>query len=135
MDSRTQSAELRLDAAYFLSDPHCFARDHWCEAAACAWQMLERPVSLAEFERSPLLAGFDIFGFTACKVEGDESPLVATNGDSPCENVVSCRGAMFEILLERKPNKWTQPVSFFYNVVASGEQEYFAGHKLLDFGV
>ena len=132
MDSRTQNAELGLDAANFLSDPHCFARDHWCEAAVCAWQMLERPVSLAEFERSPLLSGFDIFGFTACKVDGDEG---LTNGDSPCENVVSCTGAQFEILLERKPQKWTQPVSFFYNVVASGGQESFAGHKLLDFGV
>ena len=89
-------------------------------------------MSLAEFERSPLLSGFDIFGFTACKVEGDDG---ITNGDSPCENVVSCRGAQFEILLERKPEKWTQPVSFFYYLVDSGGQESFAGHKLLNFGV
>lgn len=135
MDSRTQSIDLHLDDIYFLCDPRRFVRDHWCQMAT--WQMLEKPLSLAEFERSPLLPGFDLFGFTACKVEaiarGEER---TSNSDIPCENIVCCSGAQCGFLFERNPEKWQQQsVVFFYNIVEASGQNIIAGHELLEYGV
>ncbi|XP_076461449.1 uncharacterized protein LOC143293941 [Babylonia areolata] len=103
------------DDFFFLTDPEHLIYSHWSQAKE--WQLLDRPVSLQDFESMPLVKSY--FFKCAMHFVSHQQGVISTQ-----------KGRLALTLGYRKPTNFSYKITF-----ADSGEEMYEGHKLKNYAL